>query len=65
MEYDRVAVKGEKGGLGARIGAATVSGEKVRFQVTAARSTKRLDLSTWANRKQGDFLLSRVPRAVS
>lgn len=39
--------------------------ERVRFQVTRARNNKRLDLSTWANRKQGDFLLSRVPRTVS
>ena len=61
---NRAATRCGKRGLAARTGAATDSGEKIRFQVTAARSTKRLDLSTWANRKPGDFLLGRVPRAV-
>lgn len=38
--------------------------ERIRFHVTRARATNKLDLSTWANRRQGDFLLSRVPRTV-
>lgn len=38
--------------------------EKIRFHVTRARATNKMDLSTWANRRQGDFLLSRVPRTV-
>ncbi|CAM9197393.1 unnamed protein product [Ascophyllum nodosum] len=53
--------KREKGGLGAM---AMDPVERIRFSVNAARTTRQLDLSTWANRKQGDFILSRVPQTV-
>ncbi len=49
---------------GAKGGRAMDPVERIRFHVTRARATKKLDLSTWANRRKGDFLLSRVPRTV-
>ncbi|CAM9433698.1 unnamed protein product [Scytosiphon promiscuus] len=59
----RATHKGGKGGTGG--GGRTMDPvERIRFQVTRARATNRLDLSTWANRKKGDFLLGRVPRTV-
>eukprot|EP00752_Nemacystus_decipiens_P018201 g16330.t1 len=57
----RAATKSGKGGRG---GQAMDPVERIRFHVTRARATNKLDLSTWANRRQGDFLLSRVPRTV-
>lgn len=61
----RAAIKGGKGGAGPRAGGQAMDPvERIRLQVSRARATKRLDLSTWANRRQGDFLLSRVPRTV-
>ncbi|CAM9668875.1 unnamed protein product, partial [Hapterophycus canaliculatus] len=59
----RAATKGGKGGKHG--GGRTMDPvERIRFQVTRARTTTRLDLSTWANRRKGDFLLGRVPRTV-
>lgn len=58
----RAATKGRKGDRG---GGAMDPVERIRFHVARARATNKLDLSTWANRRQGDFLLSRVPRTVS
>ncbi|CAM9515707.1 unnamed protein product [Ectocarpus fasciculatus] len=61
----RAAIKGGKGGAGPRAGGRAMDPvERIRLQVSRARATRRLDLSTWANRRQGDFLLSRVPRTV-
>ncbi|CAM9658062.1 unnamed protein product, partial [Choristocarpus tenellus] len=37
---------------------------QIRTRIAAAQGTYRLDLSTWADRKRGNFLLSRVPRVV-
>lgn len=45
-------------------GAAGDTAGIIRLRVNVARGTRRLDLSTWANRKEGDFLLSRVPKMV-
>ncbi|CAM9259846.1 unnamed protein product, partial [Discosporangium mesarthrocarpum] len=37
---------------------------QLRTRMAAARGTYRLDLSTWAERKQGDILLGKVPKPV-
>lgn len=60
--YERAEMNGER--RGKRRGVAMDPAQRIHHHLAAARSTSRLDLSTWADRRAGDFLLTRVPRQV-
>lgn len=62
--FNRAAATGGKRGTEKKGRAAMDPMERIRSHLNAAKSTKRLDLSTWTDRKQGDFLLTRIPRTV-